>query len=170
MKRILVPALGLAAATAIAAGCGSSNNDNSSNAGGAYGGGQTAKTAPAAASAAKVMTSKTSLGAVVVDGQGNTLYMFEKDKDGMSTCAGACASSWPPAPTSGKPVAAGKISAAKLGTTKRPDGTTQVTYGGWPLYRYAGDTKPGDTNGQNLDQFGAEWYVLGSSGKKIEAH
>jgi predicted lipoprotein with Yx(FWY)xxD motif len=164
MNRILLPALVLAATAAIAAGCGS-------NSGTSYGGTQTNKPKPAAAStAAKVMTSKTSLGTIVVDGQGHTLYMFEKDKGGKSSCAGACAAAWPPAVTSGKPTASGAVSAAKLATTKRADGTTQVTYAGWPLYRYAGDSAAGDTNGQNLNQFGAEWYVLAPSGKKVEAH
>ena len=160
MNRILMPALGLAATAAIAAGCGG-------NSGTSYGGAKTTTPKPAVA-AAKVMTSKTSLGTIVVDGQGRTLYMFEADRNGKSTCSGACAAAWPPALTSGKPVAGGAVSAAKLGTTKRSDGTTEVTYAGWPLYRYAGDSAAGDTNGQNLDQFGAEWYVLAPSGKQVE--
>jgi predicted lipoprotein with Yx(FWY)xxD motif len=163
MKRTLMPALGLAATAVIAAGCGSSSSTS-------YGGAQTTKAKPAAAASAKVMTSKTSLGTIVVDGQGRTLYMFKKDRGGKSACSGACASAWPPDVTSGKPVAAGAISASKLGTTKRSDGTTQVTYAGWPMYTYAGDMAAGDTNGQNLDQFGAEWYVLGPSGKEVESH
>jgi predicted lipoprotein with Yx(FWY)xxD motif len=164
MKRIFLPALGLAATAVIAAGCGGNSSTS-------YGGAQTNKPKPAAAStAAKVMTSKTSLGTIIVDGQGNTLYMFEKDKGGKSSCGGACAAAWPPAVTSGKPTAAGAVSAAKLGTTKSPDGKTMVTYAGWPLYRYAGDSAAGDTNGQNLNQFGAEWYVLGANGKKVERH
>ncbi len=164
MKRILLPALGLAATAAIAAGCGGNSSTS-------YGGAQTSTTKPAATTtAAKVMTSKTSLGTILVDGQGMTLYMFEKDKGGKSSCGGACAAAWPPDVTTGKPTAGGSVSASKLGTTKTPDGKTMVTYAGWPLYRYAGDSAAGDTNGQNLDQFGAEWYVLGANGKKVEKH
>jgi predicted lipoprotein with Yx(FWY)xxD motif len=162
MKRILLPALGLAATAVIAAGCGSNSSTS-------YGGTQTNKPKPAA-SAAVVKTAKTSLGTILVDAQGHSLYMFKADKGGKSTCNGACASAWPPDMTSGKPTAGGDASAAKLSTTKRADGTTQAVYGGWPLYRYAGDSAAGDTNGQNLDQFGAEWYVLGADGKKVERH
>jgi predicted lipoprotein with Yx(FWY)xxD motif len=60
------------------------------------------------------------------------------------------------------------VDAAELGTTKRSDGTLEVTYNGHPLYRYAADTKAGEDAGQALDQFGAEWYVVGASGSKID--
>jgi predicted lipoprotein with Yx(FWY)xxD motif len=71
--------------------------------------------------------------------------------------------------TKGKPKASGSVKASKLGTTKRSDGTTQVTYGGHPLYTFIADkSKPGSTKGEGLDAFGAEWYVVGTNGKKIE--
>jgi predicted lipoprotein with Yx(FWY)xxD motif len=114
-----------------------------------------------------VATGRTDLGTVLVDGKGRTLYLFEKDKGSASSCYGACASVWPPL-TSGQGVAAGGLTAAKLGATKRTDGTTEVTYAGHPLYTYAGDAKPGQARGQGLDQFGAEWYVLAPSGHKID--
>jgi predicted lipoprotein with Yx(FWY)xxD motif len=109
------------------------------------------------------------LGKIIVDGRSRTLYLFEKDKKGKSSCSGACAKAWPPLLTKGKPKASGSVKASKLGTTKRSDGTTQVTYGGHPLYTFAPDkNKPGSTKGQGVDGFGAEWYVVGTNGKKIE--
>ncbi|HEX7301185.1 MAG TPA: hypothetical protein VF257_19460 [Solirubrobacteraceae bacterium] len=118
---------------------------------------------------ATVQTRTTKLGKIVVDGKSRTLYLFEKDKNGKSRCSGACADNWPPLLTKGKPKASGSVKASKLGTTKRSDGTTQVTYGGHPLYRFVADkNKPGSTKGQGLDAFGAEWYVVGTNGKKIE--
>lgn len=109
------------------------------------------------------------LGRIIVDGRSRTLYLFEKDKNGKSACSGACATNWPPLLTKGKPKASGSVKASKLGTTKRSDGTTQVTYGGHPLYTFVADkNKPGSTKGEGIDAFGAEWYVVGTNGKKIE--
>ncbi|MET9763550.1 hypothetical protein ABZ016_31665 [Streptomyces sp. NPDC006372] len=108
------------------------------------------------------------LGTILVDGKGRTLYLFEADKSTTSTCSGACAAAWPPLLTSGAPSAGGSAQSGLLGTSKRSDGKEQVTYHGHPLYRYAGDAAPGDTNGQGLDQFGAEWYVLNAGGDKVD--
>ena len=109
-----------------------------------------------------------SLGTILVDGQGRTLYLFEKDTNGRSHCSGACAQAWPPVTTNGAPNAAGGASASLLGTTARSDGTTQVTYSGHPLYSFISDTKPGDTNGEGSTAFGAGWDVLTPTGEKIE--
>jgi predicted lipoprotein with Yx(FWY)xxD motif len=110
------------------------------------------------------------LGQILVDGQGRTVYLFEKDKGGTSACTGACAAVWPPVTTPAKPNAGTGADAAKLGTTKRPDGSTQITYSGHPVYFYAPDgTTPGSTKGQALDQFGAAWYVLSASGNRIQS-
>ena len=118
---------------------------------------------------ATVKTRHVSLGTIIVDGKSRTLYLFEKDKHGKSACSGACAQNWPPLLTKGKPKASGSAKASKLGTTKRSDGTTQVTYGGHPVYTFVADkNKPGSTKGEGLDAFGAEWYVVGTNGKKIE--
>jgi predicted lipoprotein with Yx(FWY)xxD motif len=118
---------------------------------------------------ATVKTRSTSLGAILVDAKGRTLYLFMKDKNGKSACTGACAAAWPPLLTKGKPKAAARASASKLGTTKRADGTTQVTYNRHPLYTFILDkNKPGSTKGEGSKAFGAEWYVLGSGGNKIE--
>jgi predicted lipoprotein with Yx(FWY)xxD motif len=98
-----------------------------------------------------------------------TLYLFEKDKGGKSACDGACASAWPPVLTSGKAMPGQGVKSSLLGTTTRSDGTTQVTYNNWPLYYYVADKAPGDTTGQNIDAFGAEWYVLDAAkGTKLE--
>jgi predicted lipoprotein with Yx(FWY)xxD motif len=107
-------------------------------------------------------------GKVLVDGNGRTLYLFEADKGTMSKCDGACAAAWPPLTSSGKPTAGAGVNASKLGTTKRPDGTTGVTYAGHPLYTYAGDTAKGQTAGEGLTDYGAEWYALSAAGKTVE--
>jgi predicted lipoprotein with Yx(FWY)xxD motif len=118
---------------------------------------------------AAVSTATSKFGRILIDSRGRTLYLFEKDKRGHSACAGACATYWPPLLTKSKPTAAHAAKQALLGTTRRPDGTTQVTYAGHPLYRFVQDTKPGRTTGQNLHDFGAGWYVLAPAGTKIES-
>jgi predicted lipoprotein with Yx(FWY)xxD motif len=119
---------------------------------------------------ASVKLRSTKLGRVVVDARGRTLYLFEKDKHGRSACSGACAQAWPPALVKGKPVPGKGIAGSKLGTTTRSGGSHQITLGGHPLYRFIKDARPGDTKGQNVDAFGAEWYVVNGSGRKIEKH
>jgi predicted lipoprotein with Yx(FWY)xxD motif len=122
----------------------------------------------AAATSAVVGVARSRLGRILVDGRGRTLYLFEKDKGTTSTCYGSCASIWPPLTTAGKPHAVRGALGARLGTTRRTDGKLEVTYNGHPLYRYVADTKPGDTKGQDLNQFGGGWYVLSPTGRKIE--
>jgi predicted lipoprotein with Yx(FWY)xxD motif len=104
----------------------------------------------------------------MTDAAGRTLYLFEKDTGGKSSCYGACAQGWPPLLTTGTPTSAAGVSASLLGTVNRTNGTVQVTYAGHPLYYFTGDTKPGDIKGQNLHAFGADWYVVGPAGKKVE--
>jgi predicted lipoprotein with Yx(FWY)xxD motif len=106
------------------------------------------------------------LGKVLVNGHGQTLYLFEKDKHGRSACYGNCAKFWPPVFTTGKPRAAGGVTSGKLGTTKRKDGKLQATYNGHPLYAYAGDSKSGQANGEGSKNFGAAWYVVNAKGNK----
>jgi predicted lipoprotein with Yx(FWY)xxD motif len=119
-----------------------------------------------AATTTTIGTATSKLGRILVDGNGETLYLFEADNGTMSTCYGSCALAWPP--LTGAPLAGSGTPAAELATTKRQDGTTQVLYHGHPLYRYAGDAKAGETTGQGLDQFGGKWYVLAPSGNKID--
>jgi predicted lipoprotein with Yx(FWY)xxD motif len=122
-----------------------------------------------ASRAAKVSTAKTNLGKVIVNGQGRTLYLFEKDKHGKSACSGACAMYWPPLITHGKPMAAGGAKQALLGTIKRSNGSRQVTYAGHPVYTFLLDTKRGQTKGEGSTFFGAGWDALSPAGKKIES-
>ena len=118
--------------------------------------------------AAAVGVRHTSLGRVIVDSKGHTLYLFEKDTSRRSACSGQCAQYWPPLLTHGAPVAHDGVKQSLLGQIRRADGSQQVTYAGHPLYRYIGDSKPGQTNGEGSQEFGAGWDVLSSSGKKIE--
>ncbi|MFL5964948.1 MAG: hypothetical protein ACJ747_00150 [Gaiellaceae bacterium] len=111
---------------------------------------------------------KTALGKVLADGRGRTLYLFEKDKNGMSSCNGACVAYWPAVLTSAKPRAGAGVRASLLGRTKRSDGRRQVTYAGHPLYTFAGDTRAGQTTGEGLTDFGAAWDAVAPSGRSIE--
>jgi predicted lipoprotein with Yx(FWY)xxD motif len=121
--------------------------------------------------AAEVSLETTSLGSILADGQGNTVYLFEKDTGKASQCYNACASAWPPlTTTNAAPIVGGGVDQAKLGTSARTDGTTQLTYAGHPLYRFTGDSKPGDTNGQGSQAFGAGWDALTARGQKIESN
>jgi predicted lipoprotein with Yx(FWY)xxD motif len=169
-----IAALALALALA-AAGCGSSSDGGG---GGAYGGGEsatsTATTAekksevggPVSPSSISINNLGGDVGRVLVDAEGHTLYYFEKDKGGKSACYGACAKVWPPLLSEGPEEARGGVSAAKMGTTKRSDGTVQVTYAGWPLYTYEADKSPGEANGTDVKSFGATWYPLHPNGEK----
>jgi predicted lipoprotein with Yx(FWY)xxD motif len=108
------------------------------------------------------------VGKILVDTEGMTLYYFQKDQkgSGKSKCEGACAEAWPPLITEGEPEAMSGVKSAMLGTIERSDGTTQVTYAGWPLYTFVEDKKPGEDNGTDSKAFGASWYPLHSNGKK----
>jgi len=170
---LVLVALAAIAAVGIAAGCGSNNDE--SGAGSASGSGYgapppstSAGTTTAPAGAATVSTAGGDLGEHLVGPNGHTLYLFEKDTGSSSTCNGACAEAWPPLLTTGQPMADGAAKADMLGTTKRDDGTTEVTYNGHPLYYFAEDTAPGQTTGQDVDAFGAEWYVVSPGGDAIE--
>jgi predicted lipoprotein with Yx(FWY)xxD motif len=113
------------------------------------------------------VTNNGDLGKILVDSKGMTVYLFQKDTGPKSTCSGACATDWPPVTTKGKPTVGDGLTASMVGTTTRSDGTKQVTYNGHPLYLYVGDQNAGDTNGQNVNAFGALWYVLSPSGSTI---
>ncbi len=110
------------------------------------------------------MTAQSSLGTILVDGEGKTLYIFMPDNKGPSTCTGGCAKLWP---TVAGPATAGTgATASMLGTAKRPDdGSAQVTYNGWPLYYFSGDTAAGQTNGQGV---GGIWYAMAPTGEPVD--
>jgi predicted lipoprotein with Yx(FWY)xxD motif len=110
------------------------------------------------------------LGTVLVAGNGFTLYMFVPDKrSGVSTCYNACATAWPPLLLTGTdaPVYAHGVNPDLLGTTKRTDGTVQVTYNGWPLYLWVTDAEPGQATGQAINNNGGLWYVLNPDGQVV---
>jgi predicted lipoprotein with Yx(FWY)xxD motif len=161
MKKSVLFALAPIAAAAVIAGCGGNGS------GGGYAKAAPATPAGTAPTAPTVALAPSKFGSILVDGKGRTLYDFVADKTTASTCYGACASLWPPLTVSGAPKAGPQIRVSLLGTTKRTDGTTEVTYKGRPLYYYAGDTKPGDTTGQDINQFGALWYVLTRDGAEV---
>ena len=108
-------------------------------------------------------------GRYLVDSQGHSVYLFEKDEDGESYCSGACAAVWPPLETSTAPRGGAGVQDAELGTIERPDGDMQVTYHGHPLYYYAADAStPDNTRGEDVEQFGAGWYLVGAHGQPVE--
>jgi len=142
---------------------------------GAPAAGATTRTAEqAAGGAAKAVVISTAklpkLGTVLVDGKGRTLYMFVPDKRKKVTCTGTCAAVWPPVKLAkgAKPVAKGAAKAKLLGSDPDPTGGRVVTYDGWPLYTYVGDTSAGKATGQALNLNGGLWYVLAPSGKVIK--
>jgi predicted lipoprotein with Yx(FWY)xxD motif len=110
---------------------------------------------------------KTKLGPILVNSKGHTLYLFKKDRNGKSSCSGSCAKFWPPLLTHGKPTAGSGVNASLLGTTRRSNGTLQVTYKKHPLYTYALDKKAGQTKGEALLAFGAKWYVVSAKGTAV---
>lgn len=173
---LAVSAVALIAVLAIA-GCGSSGSSSSasseatSGGGGAYGGAEEAVQTTASSEGEAVpvsLGSAAGVGEVLVDSNGMTLYYFEKDQkgSGKSKCEGPCAAAWPPLSAEGEAEAMSGVNKAMLGTIQRSDGTTQVTYAGWPLYTFTEDKKPGEDNGADSKAFGASWYPLHSNGQK----
>jgi predicted lipoprotein with Yx(FWY)xxD motif len=164
LRRPLVALATLAVAGVLAAGCGG----NGAGGGGIYGGGDgPASTGGGPTGVATVTAASTKLGMVLVDGSGRTLYLFEKDQPDQSACSGACAAAWPVDNSSGTPKAGSGVKASLLGTIKRSDNTTQVTYNHHPLYYYSGDSGAGQQNGQGLNAFGAAWFVVAPAGGKV---
>jgi predicted lipoprotein with Yx(FWY)xxD motif len=147
----------------------SSSGGGYSGKGGAYAPPSEETSASGGGEAAPVSTGNAKeVGEVLVDSEGMTLYYFEKDQkgSGKSKCAGPCAEAWPPLLTEGEPKAMSGANASMLGTIERSDGTTQVTYAGWPLYTFVEDKKPGEDNGTDSKAFGASWYPLHPNGEK----
>jgi predicted lipoprotein with Yx(FWY)xxD motif len=162
MKRTVTLAVAPIAAAVAIAGCGGGSGGSSSSA---------AAPKPASRGTGTELTlTQAKVGNYLSDSRGRALYVFEADKGTMSTCYSACASIWPPLTASGAVKPGAGVSAGLLGTTKRTDGTIEVTYNGHPLYYYAGDSGPGQTTGQGLNQFGAKWYLLAATGNKINGN
>lgn len=106
-------------------------------------------------------------GDILTGPNGHTLYVFGADRGDRPTCYGSCAKAWPPLITRGAPSAGSGIPASKLGTTRRHDGSLQVTYAGHPLYYYSADRAPGDVRGVGSRSFGGRWYMVSQTGLRV---
>jgi predicted lipoprotein with Yx(FWY)xxD motif len=160
MRKGLTRVALLAAVLVAAAGCGGGDDEPSGTAAPA----EPATTAAPAANGATVAVASSKLGDILVDADGRTLYAFTKDKGDQSACSGECATNWPAltgAATAGDGAQAGLLSASM-----QADGSSQVTYGGKPLYYFAGDAKAGDTNGQGV---GSVWFAVSADGELVKA-
>ncbi len=160
-RRILMVVAALAVA---AAACGDAGDDTTTTAAAPA----TTAAAPATTAAAPaglvVQVASSDLGDHLVDGDGKTLYLFTPDAQGdTSACTGDCAATWPP--LVGPATAGDGADGSLLGTISRDDGATQPTYNGWPLYYFAADAAPGDTNGQGV---GDVWWVIDPAGNAIQ--
>ena len=162
--QVLRGACVIGAIAAFAAACGGGGSSSNSAA-------TSSSSAPAVSSAGgsgvTVATRSGSHGTYLADGGGKTLYLFEADKNGTSTCTGECAKFWPPLTSSSTASAGSGVTQSMLGTTKRSDGTTQITYANHPLYYFAEDKSAGDTKGQGLNLSGGLWYLVSPQGTAI---
>ncbi|MBS1862664.1 MAG: hypothetical protein JSS68_13225 [Actinobacteria bacterium] len=105
------------------------------------------------------------LGKVLVDSEGMTVYLYTPDEGSTSVCYGGCESAWPPVVAKGKPTAGEGAMSSALGTTKRKDGSMQVTYEGHPLYTFVGDKSPGEATGQEVE---GTWFVMNEAGAAVK--
>jgi len=149
--------IGLGAAALALAACGSSGTDESSASASAQEQGAQEQ------DAAAVSEAETDLGPVLVDADGLTLYGLTDDTDGVPTCDGTCADAWPPLTIDAAELPAG-LDPNLFSVVERPDGTSQLKAGEWPLYRFAGDAAPGDVNGQGS---GGVWFAVAPDGSLI---
>jgi predicted lipoprotein with Yx(FWY)xxD motif len=133
------------------------------------GGGAATAAAPKTSTGASATlgVAKSSLGSILVNSTGRTLYLFRADVGATSSCAGACAVAWPPLLATGTPIAGTGLTASKVGTITRSGGSKQVTYNGHPVYLYIGDKQAGEVNGQGVTAFGAAWFALTPAGNQI---
>ncbi|MEU4295107.1 hypothetical protein AB0E63_43390 [Kribbella sp. NPDC026596] len=115
-----------------------------------------------------IKTDRSDFGVMLFDSAGQAIYLFDKEKSATSACYGACAEAWPPVLTKAAPKALGEVKQALLGTTRRTDGTNQVTYGGHPLYFYAHESK-NEVKCHNVAGFGGLWLVVTAAGKAAPA-
>ena len=157
LSRITAVLMSLVVVALIASGCGGGNSSSSSNA-----------SASSASGDGTVSGSEVSgLGTVLVDSEGLTVYEFAKDQGTTSSCYGACAEGWPPVLAEGKPTAGEGAMSSQLGTTRRKDGSMQVTYAGHPLYTFVEDSAPGEANGNDSTAFGGKWSVMDEAGEAV---
>ena len=149
-RNVVLPALA-AAVVALSSACSSSGGSSGSG-----------PTPPATGKA--ISAQSTSLGTILVDGRGRTVYVFANDKTTASTCDGACAADWPPVPAPSSLPASPPGVPGALGTTARSDGTSQLTVAGHPLYTFSGDSAAGQTKGQGITLNGGLWTVVTPAG------
>ena len=171
--RKIMGAAGLAALALALSACASSSSSSSAStpatsapatSAPAAGASSPASSAPASSASGSALSMTTINGtAVVTDSKGMTLYWFVPDTSSASKCTGSCATYWPPVTG---PATAGSGVTGMLGTITRPDGTTQATYDGHPLYTYAGDSAPGQAKGNGLNVSGGLWWEMTVSGAK----
>jgi predicted lipoprotein with Yx(FWY)xxD motif len=136
------------------------------------GGGSSKASGPPKTASGKTATvgvSNTSLGNILVNSQGRTLYLFNRDSGTMSECDGACAVNWPPLRVVGKPTIGTGAKASLASTSTRSNGVPQLAYNGHPLYLFKGDNKPGNTNGEGLTAFGGSWFAVSPAGNEVSA-
>ncbi|MEU8926086.1 hypothetical protein AB0D10_34990 [Kitasatospora sp. NPDC048545] len=169
-SRRLVLASGFAALALAATACSSTATTSAGSPGAPAPAPASSSAAPAAdatGSAKLVAVDSTTLGTIVTDSAGRTLYRFDNDtnKPSATNCTGACAVKWPPAIAQDKVTLTG-VSSSLVGSVTRPDGSKQLTLNGWPLYRFAGDTAAGQVNGQGV---GGTWFASTPEGKKAQA-
>jgi predicted lipoprotein with Yx(FWY)xxD motif len=157
MRKAVLGAAVAALAIALTA-CGGGGDDQGSGAAGTT-------AAPQQATEGTVAVANTGLGEVLVDAKGRTLYVFTKDKGDQSVCSGKCAAAWPALTVTGAATPGTGVQASLLSTAKQANGSTQVTYGGKPLYYFAGDKAPGDTKGQGLNDV---WWVVRGDGSLVQ--
>jgi predicted lipoprotein with Yx(FWY)xxD motif len=150
----------------VVAGCGGGSDSTESST--TSGGAGSTEASPEAGQAVLTSASVSGLGSVLVNSDGMTVYEFAKDQGTTSSCYGPCEEAWPPVTTTGEPSAGEGASASQLGTTKRKDGTLQVTYAGHPLYTFIEDKAPGEANGNGSEAFGGKWWALDESGAMVE--
>jgi predicted lipoprotein with Yx(FWY)xxD motif len=164
MKRTMFLLAGFAAITLTLAACSNSSTStppagggtstSSSSSGGAMTGAETVKT-----------VQDPTYGTILTDGEGNTLYLFEQDQGTKTSCTTGCSSTWPALTVTGQPTAGAGVDANLLGSAKQDDGSTQVTYNGHLVYRYSGDTAPGQTNGEGISNV---WFVVSAAGDPVQ--
>jgi predicted lipoprotein with Yx(FWY)xxD motif len=172
-------AIASAAGALLLASCGGDDDDDGS--GGSVGAAtstpaatETGSAAPVAeetgsAATAKgttIQVSNSDYGQILFGGEDQAIYLFDRESGSKSECYGECAAAWPPVLTKGEPQAGSGTDAGLLGTTKRNDGTTQVTYSGHPLYYYAHEG-PGQVLCHNVSEFGGLWLVVEPSGEAV---
>jgi predicted lipoprotein with Yx(FWY)xxD motif len=153
-------------ATDNGADAGAGGGDSKAGDGYGTGGGYGEESGGGAEATGALKMADSDFGQILTDSEGRALYAFTKDTAGKSTCYSSCEENWPPLVADGKPTASGDVDASLLKTVSREDGTKQAMIGKWPLYYFAGDSSPGDTQGQGVN---GVWWLVDASGKLVKS-